>query len=93
MKKYDVITFGRSSIDLYSQNIGAPFNDIQGFDDEPHSKYFTPALSTVWQPVYSIGILAAKILLKQLQAETLEPPFRKEIFTPELLIRASSKKI
>lgn len=31
-KKYDVITFGRSSIDLYSQNIGAPFNDIKGFD-------------------------------------------------------------
>ena len=31
-KKYDVITFGRSSIDLYSQNIGAAFNDIQGFD-------------------------------------------------------------
>ncbi len=31
-KKYDVITFGRSSIDLYSQNIGASFNDIEGFD-------------------------------------------------------------
>ena len=31
-KKFDVITFGRSSIDLYSQNIGAAFNDIKGFD-------------------------------------------------------------
>ncbi|MDO5977342.1 5-dehydro-2-deoxygluconokinase [Flavivirga spongiicola] len=31
-KKYDVITVGRSSIDLYSQNIGASFNDIKGFD-------------------------------------------------------------
>ena len=31
-KKFDVITFGRSSIDLYSQNIGASFNDIKGFD-------------------------------------------------------------
>ncbi|MEH6679094.1 MAG: 5-dehydro-2-deoxygluconokinase [Sediminicola sp.] len=31
-KKLDVITFGRSSIDLYSQNIGATFNDIKGFD-------------------------------------------------------------
>ena len=31
-KEYDVITFGRSSIDLYSQNIGADFVDIQGFD-------------------------------------------------------------
>ena len=31
-RKQDVITFGRSSIDLYSQNVGAPFNEIQGFD-------------------------------------------------------------
>lgn len=31
-KKLDIITFGRSSIDLYSQNIGAAFNDIKGFD-------------------------------------------------------------
>lgn len=31
-KKYDVITFGRSSIDLYSQDIGASFSDIRGFD-------------------------------------------------------------
>lgn len=30
--KHDIITFGRSSIDLYSQNIGAPFNLIKGFD-------------------------------------------------------------
>lgn len=31
-KKYDILTFGRSSIDLYSQNIGSAFNDIKGFD-------------------------------------------------------------
>lgn len=31
-KKYDVITIGRSSIDLYSQNVGADFVDIKGFD-------------------------------------------------------------
>lgn len=31
-KKFDVITFGRSSIDLYSQDVGTPFNDISGFD-------------------------------------------------------------
>lgn len=31
-KKRDVITFGRSSIDLYSQDIGSTFNDIKGFD-------------------------------------------------------------
>jgi 5-dehydro-2-deoxygluconokinase len=31
-KIYDVITYGRSSIDLYSANIGAPFKDIQSFN-------------------------------------------------------------
>lgn len=31
-KKYDIITIGRSSIDLYSQDIGANFTDINGFD-------------------------------------------------------------
>ncbi len=31
-KEFDLITYGRSSIDLYSQNIGADFVDIKGFD-------------------------------------------------------------
>ena len=31
-KVFDLITMGRSSIDLYSQNIGADFIDIRGFD-------------------------------------------------------------
>jgi 5-dehydro-2-deoxygluconokinase len=31
-KEFDLITFGRSSIDLYSQNIGADFVEIKGFD-------------------------------------------------------------
>lgn len=30
-KKYDVITYGRSSIDLYSQEPGTPFEKIPGF--------------------------------------------------------------
>jgi 5-dehydro-2-deoxygluconokinase len=30
-KKYDVITYGRSSIDLYSNNIGSPFEEIKEF--------------------------------------------------------------
>lgn len=31
MKNYDVITYGRSSIDLYSNNIGSPFEEIKEF--------------------------------------------------------------
>lgn len=30
-KKYDVFTYGRSSIDLYSNNIGSPFEEIKEF--------------------------------------------------------------
>ena len=30
-KRYDVLTFGRSSIDLYANDIGAPFVDIKSF--------------------------------------------------------------
>ena len=32
VEKYDLITLGRSCIDLYSQDVGAPFNKITGFD-------------------------------------------------------------
>ena len=31
-KKHDILTIGRSSIDLYSQSIGEDFNNIKGFD-------------------------------------------------------------
>lgn len=31
MKEFDLIAFGRSTIDLYSQNVGAAFEDIKGF--------------------------------------------------------------
>lgn len=30
-RKYDILTMGRSSIDLYSNNLGAPFEDIESF--------------------------------------------------------------
>ena len=64
---------------------------ILGFDDEPHSSFFTPTLSTVWQPVYSIGMLSARILLSHLKNKDNQLKFRKEIFKPELVIRNSSK--
>lgn len=70
-------------------------NDISivGVDDEPHSSYFTPALSTVWQPVYSLGILAVKILIRRMEEDTPATDFRYEVFKPELIIRDSSRKL
>ena len=66
---------------------------IIGFDDEPHSNYFTPALSTIWQPVYSMGMLSARILLGKMENEKETPSVRQEIFKPELVIRTSSEII
>lgn len=66
---------------------------IIGFDDEPHSSFITPPLSTVWQPVYSMGMLSARILLIRLKDRNIEPVFRRELFTPELVVRASSGKV
>jgi len=66
---------------------------IVGFDDEPHSSYFRPSLSTVWQPVYSMGMLSARIILHRLKDEDSQSGFRLEVFKPELVIRASSRQI
>lgn len=66
---------------------------IIGFDDEPHSSYFSPALSTVWQPVFSIGMLAARIMLSHLDNSISENEFRREVFKTELIIRDSTVKI
>jgi len=67
---------------------------IIGFDDEPHSIYFTPALSSVSQPGYGMGMLSARILLKKLSEKGgLVNDFRYEVFKPELITRSSSKKI
>lgn len=68
---------------------------IIGFDDEPYSSYFTPALTSVWQPVYDMGMLSARILLNNMDRKDRsdKETFRNEILKPELMIRQSCKKI
>lgn len=68
---------------------------IIGFDDEPYSSYFSPALTSVWQPVYDMGMLSARILLNNMdrKGKNDEETFRNEILKPELMIRQSSKRI
>lgn len=66
---------------------------VVGFDDEPHSSYFIPPLTSVWQPVYDMGLLSARILLNKLQGHKLTASPRYEILKPELIVRESSKKL
>jgi DNA-binding LacI/PurR family transcriptional regulator len=64
---------------------------IVGFNDDPHSSFMTPSLSTVLQPIFSIGMLSARILLHHLKGVNTKIEFRHEVFKTELIIRESSK--
>lgn len=64
---------------------------IIGFDNDPHSSYFKPSLSTVWQPTYELGMLSARILMKRVNTNNDISKIRIEKLYPELIIRGSSK--
>lgn len=64
---------------------------VVGFDDEPHSSYFNPPLTSVWQPVYDMGLLSARILLNKLKGKKQIETFRYELLKPELILRKSSR--
>ncbi|MBO0190713.1 substrate-binding domain-containing protein [Vibrio parahaemolyticus] len=62
---------------------------VIGFDDLPVSQYFTPALTTLRQPIEEIGTLCAKSMLNLLSGERFEarlPPI-------DLIVRQSTKSI
>ncbi len=65
---------------------------VIGFDDEPHSSYFIPPLTSVWQPVYDMGLLSARILLSKLKGKKSSEA-RYEMLKPELIVRASSREL
>ncbi len=65
---------------------------IVGFDNLSESPYFTPALTTITNPLRELGILAIKTLLAQI--EGTEPDFSGNSYTlpTELLVRDSTPK-
>lgn len=65
---------------------------VVGFDDLAEAAYFTPALTTIRQPLRELGLLAVKTLLAQI--EGTEPLFVGNTFTlqTELLVRDTTPK-
>ncbi|MEZ9231073.1 LacI family DNA-binding transcriptional regulator [Vibrio amylolyticus] len=62
---------------------------VIGFDDLPESKYFTPALTTLRQPIEEIGAVCAESVLNLLSGDRHEarlPPI-------DLIVRQSTKSI
>lgn len=75
---------------LFRRGIRVP-DDISliGFDDLPGSSFATPPLSTVRQPMYDVGRLAAKALIKLINDEqvSVNPP------KLELIIRETTRRV
>jgi len=61
---------------------------VVGFDDSEWAEFFTPPLTVIRQPTYTMGTLAGEILFQRLEGSG--PPERKEIvLKPELVVRES----
>lgn len=85
----DQMAYG-ARLALYRRNLRVP-DDISlvGYDDLPNSTYSMPPLTTVRQPVYEIGKLAAQAVLKLIAGEAADiaaPPL-------ELVVRESTRRV
>jgi len=74
---------------LNRQGIAVPEQvSVVGFDDPSSAATLDPPLTTVRQPVYEMGVRAARRLVSAL--ETSSVPVGTEIFPTELVVRAST---
>ncbi len=64
-----------------------------GFDDLAESAYFTPALTTIRQPLRELGILAVKTLLAQIDEFAPEHPVRAIVLETGLIVRDSTPAV
>ncbi len=62
-----------------------------GFNNEPMLSLLTPTISSIEQPMFEIGKMAAKIFIERLHSED-NSNVTTEILKPRLIIRESSKR-
>jgi LacI family transcriptional regulator len=61
---------------------------VVGYDDVTFASMLSPALTSVRQPKYELGVTAAELLLEEASGSDHE--HRSVRFEPELIVRASS---
>lgn len=61
---------------------------VGGFDDVPDAEYANPPLTTVRQPIYEIGRLTCRMLIRVINGEPLDDAH--VLLKPELVVRESS---
>jgi LacI family transcriptional regulator len=64
---------------------------VVGYDDVAFASMLSPALSSVRQPKYELGVVAAELLLEEVAG--LPHKHRAIRFEPELVVRASSAPV
>jgi LacI family transcriptional regulator len=85
----DQMAFG-AALGLHRRSLRVPEDvSLVGFDDLPTSLYAIPPLSTIHQPAYELGRLAASAMLQLLAGTkpTVEMP------APRLIARESSRRL
>ncbi|HSF56370.1 MAG TPA: LacI family DNA-binding transcriptional regulator [Algoriphagus sp.] len=63
---------------------------IAGFGNDDTSRFVSPSITTMAQPSFEIGQMAAKLILEEISAGNSPLIFRKEVIQPTLLIREST---
>ncbi len=63
---------------------------VVGFDDITSAAFQNPALTTVRQPLYNMGLLAAETLIRQLEGQVQHGPAKTVKVDPELIVREST---
>jgi len=61
---------------------------IVGYDDNEFAREMAIPLTTVRQPAYDIGVVAARMLTAHIGGESIEES--RVVFTPKLIVRAST---
>ena len=73
---------------LYDAGLRVPEDvSVLGYDDIQSASFHTPSITTVRQPLQSMGCAGADALLRMLDGEHLQPVLRVE---PELVVREST---
>ena len=66
---------------------------VAGFDDIAEAAYFSPALTTVRQPLRELGILAVRTLLAQIEGDAQPAPGNAIALPAELVVRESTPRV
>ncbi|PNR96982.1 LacI family DNA-binding transcriptional regulator [Petrotoga sp. 9PWA.NaAc.5.4] len=88
----DLIAYGVIEY-LKSKNINVPKDvGVTGYDDITFSKMFSPALTTVSQPIYEMGKTAAEIIYKIILKKEDSFALPVKLFPNKVIVRNSTRR-